>query len=122
MLDPLWGSECRGRAEYETRDDHRYQCHGTGYDQHVKLAHKIPVHITYLTLWVNDDGSISNLADIYDHDARMATALFGDKVGFAYPETPAKPRANPVPSNGRAPWDEAASDDIVGSVVRLLQN
>jgi L,D-transpeptidase YcbB len=93
-----------------------------GYDQHVKLTHTIPVHITYFTLWVNDDGSISNLADIYGHDARMATALFGDKVGFAYPETPAKPRENPVPSNGRAPWDEAASDDIVGSIVRLLQN
>ena len=93
-----------------------------GYDQHVKLTHKIPVHITYFTLWVNDDGSISNFADIYGHDARMATALFGDKVGFAYPETPAKPRENPVPSNGRAPWDEATSDDIVGSIVRLLQN
>jgi hypothetical protein len=93
-----------------------------GYDQHVKLTDKIPVHITYFTLWVNDDGSISNFADIYGHDARMAIALFGDKVGFASPEPPAKPRENRLPSNGRAPWDEAASDDIVGSIVRLLQN
>ena len=93
-----------------------------GYDQHVALKHKTPVHITYFTFWVNDDGSISNFADIYGHDTRMATALFGDNVGFAYPQTSKKARENPVPSDGRAPWDEAASDDIVGSIVRLLQN
>ncbi len=94
----------------------------TGYDQHVALKHKTPVHITYFTFWVNDDGSISSFADIYGHDARMATALFGDNVGFAYPKTSKKARENPVPSDGRAPWDEAAGDDIVGSIVRLLQN
>ena len=93
-----------------------------GYDQHVALKHKTPVHITYFTFWVNDDGSISNFADIYGHDTRMATALFGDNVGFAYPQTSKKARENPVPSDGRASWDEAAGDDIVGSIVRLLQN
>jgi L,D-transpeptidase YcbB len=51
-----------------------------GYDQHVTLKQKIPVHITYFTLWVNDDGSISSFGDIYGHDARMAEALFGEKV------------------------------------------
>jgi murein L,D-transpeptidase YcbB/YkuD len=93
-----------------------------GYDQHVKLTQNISLHITYFTLWVNGDGSVSNFADIYGHDARMASALFGNNVGFAYPETPKKPRENSMPSEGRAPWDEAASDDIVGSIVRLLQN
>ena len=93
-----------------------------GYDQHVKLTQKIAVHITYFTLWVNDDGSISNFADIYGHDARMATALFGDSVGFAPPKTANKPRETPAVRGGQAPWDEAASDDIVGSIVRLLQN
>jgi murein L,D-transpeptidase YcbB/YkuD len=52
-----------------------------GYDQHVALKQKIPVHITYFTLWVNDDGSISSFGDIYGHDARMAEALFGESVG-----------------------------------------
>ena len=93
-----------------------------GDDQHVKLTQKIPVHITYFTLWVNDDGSISNFADIYGHDARMAAALFGDSVGFAPPKTANKPRETPAARGGQAPWDEAASDDIVGSIVRLLQN
>ena len=36
---------------------------------------KIPVYITYFTLRVNDDGSISTFGDIYGHDSRMAAAL-----------------------------------------------
>ena len=36
---------------------------------------KIPVYITYFTLWVNNDGSISTFGDLYGHDARMAAAL-----------------------------------------------
>ena len=93
-----------------------------GYDQHVALQHKIPVHITYATLWVNDDGSMSSFADIYGHDARMAAALFGDSVGFDYPKSGKKERETPVPRANQAPWDEAASDDIVGSIIRLFEN
>jgi len=47
----------------------------TGYDQHVPLQRKIPVYITYFTLKVNPDGSVSSYGDIYGHDARMAAAL-----------------------------------------------
>jgi len=47
----------------------------TGYDTHVALNQKIPVYITYFTLRVNDDGSISTFGDLYGHDARMAAAL-----------------------------------------------
>ncbi len=46
-----------------------------GYDSHVALQQKIPVYITYFTVKVNDDGSISTYGDIYGHDARMAGAL-----------------------------------------------
>jgi len=46
-----------------------------GPDQHIALRQKIPVYITYFTLWVNDDGSMSTFGDIYGHDARMAAAL-----------------------------------------------
>ena len=47
----------------------------TGYDQQVPLRGRIPVHVTYFTLKVNDDGSLSTYGDIYGHDARMAAAL-----------------------------------------------
>ena len=49
----------------------------TGDDNHVQLKTHIPVYITYFTLKVNDDGSISTFNDIYGHDARMAAALYG---------------------------------------------
>ena len=47
----------------------------TGYDQQVPLGQKIPVYITYFTLKVNPDGSLSSYGDLYGHDARMAAAL-----------------------------------------------
>ena len=59
-----------------------------GYDQHVALKQKIPVYITYFTLWVNDDGSISTFGDVYGHDVRMAAALFGERITSA-PAVPA---------------------------------
>jgi murein L,D-transpeptidase YcbB/YkuD len=46
-----------------------------GPDQHIALRQKIPVYITYFTLRVNEDGSISTFGDLYGHDARMAAAL-----------------------------------------------
>jgi L,D-transpeptidase YcbB len=47
----------------------------TGYDQEVPLRRRVPVHITYFTLKVNADGSLSSYGDIYGHDALMAAAL-----------------------------------------------
>ena len=47
----------------------------TGYDQHVPLRRKIPVYVTYFTLKVNADGSLSTYGDLYGHDARIAAAL-----------------------------------------------
>jgi len=48
-----------------------------GGDNHLALDQKIPVYITYFTLRVNDDGSISTFNDLYGHDARMNAALSG---------------------------------------------
>ena len=47
----------------------------TTYDQHIGLKQKIPVHVTYFTLKVNEDGSTTSFGDLYGHDARMAAAL-----------------------------------------------
>jgi hypothetical protein len=65
---------------------------------------------------------MSPFGDLYGHDARMAAALFGDSVGFAYPKTPNEVRETQVPGGNQAPWDAAASNDIVGSIIRLLEN
>jgi murein L,D-transpeptidase YcbB/YkuD len=62
-----------------------------GPDQHVALKQKIPVHFTYFTLRVNEDGSISTFADLYGHDARMAAALYGEPL--ARPSQPKRERS-----------------------------
>ena len=56
-------------------------------DNHVALKQHIPVYITYFTIKVNDDGSISTYNDVYGHDARMAAALSGKAVVY---DTPAQ--------------------------------
>jgi murein L,D-transpeptidase YcbB/YkuD len=48
-----------------------------GEDNHVQLKTKIPVYITYFTVKVNDDGTVSTFNDIYGHDSRMIAALSG---------------------------------------------
>jgi murein L,D-transpeptidase YcbB/YkuD len=47
----------------------------TGEQKVVTLSRPIPVHLTYLTAWVNKDGSIHFRDDIYGRDERLAAAL-----------------------------------------------
>jgi L,D-transpeptidase YcbB len=46
----------------------------SGENQTFVLANKIPIHITYITAWV-EDGRINYRDDIYGHDRRVAAAL-----------------------------------------------
>ena len=51
-----------------------------GDDNHVALDRKIPVYVTYFTLRVNEDGTLSTFRDLYGHDSRMASALEGKAI------------------------------------------
>jgi hypothetical protein len=51
----------------------------------VMLDHKIPVHLTYFTVVVDDAGKVATFADLYGLDGKLATALFGDPTGFPLP-------------------------------------
>ena len=44
----------------------------------VPLAHKVPVHLTYFTAWVDDQGKVQYFDDIYGRDAAMAKAFAYD--------------------------------------------
>jgi murein L,D-transpeptidase YcbB/YkuD len=46
-------------------------------DNQVNLTNRIPVHITYFTASVDDDGSASYRSDIYGHEERIALGLEG---------------------------------------------
>ena len=45
----------------------------------VNLKSPIPVHITYLTAWVNKDGSVNFRDDVYGRDKRLEQALKADR-------------------------------------------
>ena len=45
------------------------------HDQHVRLENKLPVHISYFTAWVEEDGTLRGFRDIYGHDASVRVAL-----------------------------------------------
>jgi murein L,D-transpeptidase YcbB/YkuD len=47
----------------------------SGTDDHVKLAKRLPVHITYFTAWVDDSGELKGFRDVYGYDASVRVAL-----------------------------------------------
>lgn len=51
-------------------------------NQHIPLKTKIPVHLTYFTMWVNDDGKVNYFNDIYNHDKKVIAALNGRPLGL----------------------------------------
>ncbi len=42
-----------------------------GEEQHVKLAHPIPVHLVYFTAWVDERGGVHFQPDVYGYDAKQ---------------------------------------------------
>jgi len=49
----------------------------TGYNSAVTLDHHVPVHTTYFTAVVDDQGKVATFADIYKLDGGITTALLG---------------------------------------------
>lgn len=47
----------------------------SGNERHVALAQKVPVHIVYQTAWVDDDGTLRFVPDVYARDARQLALL-----------------------------------------------
>jgi murein L,D-transpeptidase YcbB/YkuD len=43
----------------------------------ITLARPVPVHITYFTAVVGENGKVSTFGDIYGHDSRLSAALTG---------------------------------------------
>jgi murein L,D-transpeptidase YcbB/YkuD len=43
----------------------------------ISLSHKIPVHLTYFTMTVDEKGKAQSFTDVYGLDAKIASALFG---------------------------------------------
>jgi murein L,D-transpeptidase YcbB/YkuD len=46
-------------------------------NNHVNVESKIPVHITYFTAWVDEDGKVRTWPDVYGHEKRIQMGLEG---------------------------------------------
>jgi murein L,D-transpeptidase YcbB/YkuD len=56
-----------------------------GYSSEVQLEKHIPVHVTYFTALVEENGKVSTFGDVYGHDSRVAAALTGKSLRFEQP-------------------------------------
>ena len=68
-----------------------------GYNKHVALSRPFPVHVTYFTARVDDNGNVKTFGDLYGLDTRVAKALLGTSVRFDAP-----PPAAPVVADSGA--------------------
>ncbi len=71
-----------------------------GYSTQVALDKHIPVHVTYFTMRVDDDGKLHTFGDFYGLDGRTAAALTGKNVRF---ESPPAYAADEIASSEDAP-------------------
>jgi L,D-transpeptidase YcbB len=75
-------------------------------DNQVNLLNKVPVHMTYFTAWVEDDGRLRTFGDIYGHESRIALGM----EGKAHLIARAKPTPTPPRARDRRPPDTASTD------------
>jgi hypothetical protein len=45
----------------------------------ITLSKQIPVHVTYFTAWVEEDGKLRTAPDLYGHDGRISAVLLEGK-------------------------------------------
>jgi len=43
----------------------------------INLKRKVPTHMTYFTVWVDDDGKVKTFTDLYSHESKIALGLEG---------------------------------------------
>jgi L,D-transpeptidase YcbB len=94
-----------------------------GVNSTATLDRPIPVHMTYFTVVVDDNGKVSTFADLYGFDRKVANALFGNPTGFPPPPPDnsgpeEQVSASASPSSAGRP--AASHNDIAGSLGAFL--
>ena len=93
-----------------------------GVNSAVTLGRPIPVHMTYFTVVVDENGRVSTFADLYGFDRKVANALFGKTNGFPPPPPdtsgPREEEANTSPSS--TSQRATSHNDIAGSLGSFL--
>jgi L,D-transpeptidase YcbB len=80
----------------------------TGVNEAVTLNHPIPVHTTYFTAAVDDQGKVTSFADIYALDRKVASVVLGQAVA---------PSAD---DNGSEAKPKAPKENVAGAIQGLF--
>jgi murein L,D-transpeptidase YcbB/YkuD len=78
-------------AEYLLKDDPSWtpekieQAMNSGKEQFVQVKKPVPVMITYFTAWTDQNGKLNFRDDVYSHDAKTRTRMFGTTSALQQP-------------------------------------
>ena len=89
-----------------------------GYNTAVNLDHPIPVHTTYFTAAVDDQGKVTSFADIYALDRKVAPIVTGKAVASAAPD--ANSDADTTSSVTPAAKPKAPKENVAGPIQGLF--
>lgn len=87
----------------------------------VAIERKIPIHITYFTAWVADDGSVRSFRDVYGHEQRIKLALDKkwDKIAKGRDHLAPVELLRSEPARvSRAKPREESTGDLIGAALR----
>jgi len=87
-----------------------------GYDSAVNLDHPVPVHTTYFTAVVDDQGKVRTFADIYGLDRKVAPVVLGKAATYEAPADDANPESNAA----SAVRPKAPKENVAGSIQGLF--
>ena len=87
-----------------------------GYDSAVNLDHPVPVHTTYFTAAVDDQGKVTSFSDIYALDRKVAPIVGGRAVASAAPAGDDDVASNAAP----AAKPKARKENVAGSIQGLF--
>jgi len=92
-----------------------------GENKVIALRRPVPVHLTYFTLTVGEDGRLQTFADIYGLDGRMAPKLFDKPVKFSAPADPVIAEAN-MRTRNRGRTNQQTGGGLGGLISGLFGN
>jgi L,D-transpeptidase YcbB len=78
------------------------------------LDHPVPVHTTYFTAVVDDQGKVSSFADIYGLDRKVAPVVLGTAAIYAAPADGSEAEAVAAPAVRPKPPKENVAGSIQG--------
>ncbi len=92
-----------------------------GENKVIALRRPVPVHLTYFTLTVGEDGRLQTFADIYGLDGRMAPKLFDKPVKFSAPADSVIAEAN-MRTRNRGRTNQQTGGGLGGLISGLFGN